>query len=259
MVLESSELINRCSGERISERKNTDDVPALVRAINNASIIIDGFADSLEEQWAAYDSKIPHDKVAVDALATSEGNLQEEQVDAGQADVEQEDTEGLDDRESLDRMEIVRSSIYRFLRKLSRYYVACRIVTSELVALVRSGAEPTIKVETVPTSMTTSTPAKENKYPSFESFFERCVRANVKLLDPKKVDRLRDKWPHDRESQNLFLHAEMQIVLFYALNPQLCPIQGFIGASKKCCWCCDFVLKSVISFSFADLREIGHL
>jgi len=53
--------------------------------------------------------------------------------------------------------------------------------------------------------MTTSMPADENEYPSFESYFEQCVRADVKSLDPKKVDRLLDKWPRDRESQNLFL------------------------------------------------------
>jgi hypothetical protein len=218
-----------------------------VHAISNASIIIDGFAGSLEERWTIYDSKISPNKVAVDALETNEDNLQGEQVDGRQTGVDQDDTEDLDDHESLDQIEMTRSSIYRFLQKLSRYYVACRIITSELVALVRSGAEPNITVETVPISMTTSTPADENEYPSFESYFEQCVRADVKSLDPKKVDRLLDKWPRDRESQNLFLHAEMQIALFYALNPLLCSIQGFIGVSKKCCWCCDFVLESVIS------------
>jgi len=33
--------------------------------------------------------------------------------------------------------------------------------------------------------------------------------------------------------------------MFYALNPHLNSIQGFIGVSKKCCWCCDFVLRSL--------------
>ena len=62
--------------------------------------------------------------------------------------------------------------------------------------------------------MTTSMLANENKYPSFKTFFELCVQADVKSLDPKKIDRLRDQWAHDRKSQNLFLHAEMQIALF---------------------------------------------
>jgi hypothetical protein len=71
------------------------------------------------------------------------------------------------------------------------------------------------------------------------------MQIDVKSLDPQKVSLLRDTWSHDRKSQNLSLQAEMQIAAFYALNPRLCPIQGFIGVSKKCCWCCDFVLKSV--------------
>jgi hypothetical protein len=205
-------------------------------------LLIDGFAGSLEEQWAIYDSKVSHDEVSVDALETNE------------------DAEDLDDRESLDQMEMARSSIYRFLRKLSRYYVACSVITSELVALVRSGAKPNITVETVHISMIASTPANENEYPSFESFFEQCMRVDLKSLDPKKVDLLRDKWPLERESQILYLHAEMQIALFYALNPQLCPVQGFIGVSKKCCWCCNFVLTLATSFNFVDPRvhEFGR-
>ena len=150
------------------------------------------------------------------------------------------DTEEDDDRESLDAEEMKKSSIYRFVQKLSRYYVACGVITSELVALVRLGAGVNITVETVPISVTTSTPAKENEYPSLESFLEQCMQIDVKSLDPQKVRCLRDLWPRDRNSQNLFLHAEMQMALFYALNPLLCPIQGFIGVSKKCC---DFILK----------------
>ncbi|KIM83277.1 hypothetical protein PILCRDRAFT_7235 [Piloderma croceum F 1598] len=243
VILECSELINRCSSERIPERRNADDVFALVYAISNASIIIDAFAGSLEERWAIYDSKISHDKVAGQGEA-----------DGGGTDVDEAATEDLDDRESFDQIEMARSSIYRFLRKLFRYYIACRNVTSELVAIVRSGAKLDITVETVPISMTTSTPANENEYPSFESFFELCVRADVKSLDPKKIDRLRDRWARDRKSQNLFLHAEMQIALFYALNPQLFPVQGFIGVSKKSCWCCDFVLKHLQIPSEQDRR-----
>ncbi|KIM92201.1 hypothetical protein PILCRDRAFT_114655 [Piloderma croceum F 1598] len=152
--------------------------------------------------------------------------MQGEQVDGGQTDKE-ENTEDLDDRESLDPEVMKKSSIYRFLRKLSRYHVACSLVTSEVVALLRIGAEHNIKVETVPISTTTSTPANENEHASFDSFFERCVRTDLKLLDPMKVNNLRDSWLRDRQSENLFLHAEMQIALFCALNPQLYPIRGF--------------------------------
>jgi hypothetical protein len=62
VIPQCSEFINRCSSERILVRSNADDVSALVHAISNASIIIDGFAGSLEERWTIYDSKISHDK-----------------------------------------------------------------------------------------------------------------------------------------------------------------------------------------------------
>jgi len=141
-----------------------------------------------------------------------------------------------------------KSSIYRFFRKLERYYVACRVVTSELVHLVRSGnAERNvtvdITVETVPILTTTSTPLEQNEYPTCEDFFMERFQIDVNTLDRKKLSSLCSSWPKGRKSNNLFLHAEMQMALYYALNPQLCPIQGFIGVSKKCCWCCDFVLK----------------
>lgn len=128
--------------------------------------------------------------------------MQGEQVNRGQTGREEEDTEDLDDRESLDS-EV--SSIYRFLRKLSRYHVSCSLVTSEVAALLRISAERNIKVETVPISITTSTPANEIEHTSFDSFFKRCVQTDLKLLDPMKVNNLRDSWLRDRKSNNLSL------------------------------------------------------
>jgi OTT_1508-like deaminase len=213
----------------------------VVRVIAHAHVIIDKCTSSLEDQWAAYDTGTSKHRAVVDTLETQK-DMQGEQVDGGRMDV---DTEEDNDHESLDAEEMKKSSIYRFVQKLSRYYVACGVIISELVVLARFGARIDITVETIPISITTSTPAKENEYPSLESFLKQCIQIDVESLDPQKVRRLRDSWPHDRNSQNLFLHAEMQMALFYALNPLLCPIQGFIGVSKKCCWCCDFIFKSV--------------
>ncbi|KIM84982.1 hypothetical protein PILCRDRAFT_87305 [Piloderma croceum F 1598] len=159
---------------------------------------------TLECQWATYDSGISEHSVMVDVLETQE-DMQGEQFNGGWMDV---DTEEDNDHESLDPEEMKKSSIYCFVQKLSRYYIACSIITLKLIALVHSGAGINIKVETVPISITTSMPAKENKYPSLESFLEQ-----------------------------------------HMLNPLLRSIQGFIGMSTKCCWCCDFVLKHLQLFS----------
>jgi hypothetical protein len=162
------------------------------------------------------------------------------QDDGGRMDVDQED---LDDQETLNLSEMMKSSIYRFLRKLEKYYVACRIITSELVSLIHSGADLNVKVESVPVSTAITTPALQNEYSSYEDFSTQRARVDVSTLDPQKVNSLRDLWPQRWRSDTLFLHPEMQIVLFYDFNRHLCPIQNFIGLSRKCCWCCDFILK----------------
>jgi hypothetical protein len=188
-----------------------------------ASGIIDEFGDTLESQWAkyGYGSEMHYDK------------------DEMSDQVSEQD----DDQESFDLAEMKKSSIYRFFRKLQRYFVACRIVTSEVVDLVRSNVAIDITVATVPFSNTTSTPAEQNEYLTCEDFFMDRIKVDVNKLEKKKLDRLRNTWSKSRKDNNLFLHAEMQMALFYALNPQLFPIQNYIGLSKKCCWCCDFVLK----------------
>lgn len=114
---------------------------------------------SWEHPWAIC-AKIPQED---DAL---EGNLNEldskgEQVEGVRVDPEQDITEDVNDHESLDSEEM-KSSIYRFLRKLERHDIACRIVISELVSLVRSSARLDIRVTAVPISITRSTPAKKH-------------------------------------------------------------------------------------------------
>jgi hypothetical protein len=204
------QTINSCSGDDVSILSDS----SYVGSILYASGIMSMFGDILESQWAVYNSKT--------------------QV------IDDEDD---DDCKFFGPVEMKKSPIYRFFRKLERYYVACRTVTLEVVHLVRSNFAIKIIVATVPILTTTSTPAEQNEYPTCDEFFTKCLKIDVKTLDPKKVDSLRESWLKSRESDNLFLHAEMQMALFYALNPQLYPIEGFIGVSKNCCWCCDFVLK----------------
>jgi len=149
----------------------------------------------------------------------------------------------LDEDECLDPPDIQKSAVHRFLWKLARYYTACHTVVCKLVFLCRSWDMLCVKVDTVPIIKNTSTPSKEHEYNNLDTFLKQWMKRDPKTLNPKKTNRLRDKWTPTWKTTNLFLHAEMQLVLFYTLNPQLSPIQGFIGVSKKCCWCCDFVLK----------------
>jgi hypothetical protein len=175
------------------------------------------FEFSFEEQWTRYNTLVPPSTI---------GN------------------EDLDDYETLDEEDYKKSVIHRFLYKLARYYTMCRVIVHELVARRRSGHELHISIETVPTLYTTSTPCDENEHPDLDSFLRR-IGVDKKILDPKKVDELAVKWEAASKTKNLVLHPEMQLALFYATNPELSPIKGYIGTSKKCCWCCDFVLTCV--------------
>jgi hypothetical protein len=160
------------------------------------------------------------------------------------ASVQNQDVDD-DDRETLDDEDLKKNAVYRFIRKLSRYYTACFNIVRELVALHRTRLPFTVMVETVPFMVTMSTPEKENEYPDLRSFFADRLSTDLRTLESKAINTLRDKWERSWKYASLYLHAEMQMALFYSFNPQLLPIQGFIGVSKKCCWCCNFVLKSV--------------
>ena len=100
-LLEGLQTIDSCLSADVSKlRDSTSHVDSMVQSILHASTIIMIYGDSLESQWAAYDSKMRYDKVDVSKQVS-------------------EDDED-DDRESFDPMEMKKSSIYRFFRKLER-------------------------------------------------------------------------------------------------------------------------------------------
>jgi hypothetical protein len=150
--------------------------------------------------------------------------------------------ENLEHCETLDEEDCRKSIIHRFLHKLGRYHSTCRVIVRELVRL-RRGHDLSIAIETVPILNTTRSPSNENEYPDLDSFFLNRFHVDVRTVDSEKLDRLCGRWVAAWKTDVLTLHAEMQLALFYAGNPQILPIQGYIGTSQKCCWCCDFVLK----------------
>jgi OTT_1508-like deaminase len=148
-----------------------------------------------------------------------------------------------EDYETLDDVDFHKSITHRFLHKLARYRAICHTIVRELVALRRSGHNLDIAIETVPISITTFSPSDENEYPDLRTFLLSRMGVDARTLDPKKLDMLCDKWGTAWMKRNLILHAEMQLTLFYAMHDKIFPVRGYIGVSKKCCWCCDFVLK----------------
>ena len=150
------------------------------------------------------------------------------------------DTEIDDEYETLDAVDRKKNAVYRFMRKISCYSDACCTIARELAALHRSGTPLSIRIEAVPISVTTSTPAAEGEYATLGDILGECLNAQFRNLESENIESL---WSLTRQKDILFLHAEIQLALFYSLDPSLCPVQGFIGLTKKCCCCCDFAQR----------------
>ena len=129
------------------------------------------------------------------------------------------------------------------------------LLFASLPLFVALGINLDISIGTVPILQTTSTPNLENEYPDLDGFLRDCIGVDRKILDSQKVDKLAGRWRTASEKGHLVLHAEMQLLLFYATNPQFFPTQGCIGVSKKCCWCCDFVFQYAL---FCLIFELLH-
>lgn len=137
-----------------------------------------------------------------------------------------------------------KSSIYRLLRKLARYATVCRTIVHALIDLRRSPIKHfNIVVETVPIQKTNRMPMETEECISFSRFCTDFLHQSTENLDSRKTNSASNSWGNKWKGTRLILHAEMQMALYYACNPQLLTICNFIGVSKRCCWCCDFVLK----------------
>jgi len=155
--------------------------------------------------------------------------------------------------------EYERRAVSRLLRRLGKYYAASCTLVSELVDIVRrTGCGLCIQVQALPFQLSMDimrTPKVENEYSSVDDFFRRCVTAGMWDLDFKKLEGFCNTWVKQWSSEVLYLHVEMQFALFYALNPDLSPKRNYIGmCGKKCCFCCDFVIRSVWLFIAPSMR-----
>ena len=165
--------------------------------------------------------------------------------------VEGDDGEEDEDRQSLTDEELRKSRIYRLVKKLAHYSIACHNVVRSVMNLSRPGGPSwDFKIETVPldAANVTCSPQQLNEYSDAEKFFGERLKEETTALNGKLgISSLRDSWPSKWKTKNLFLHAEMQLALYYAFNPHITPLHGYIGVSQKCCFSCDLVLKCVLS------------
>lgn len=154
-----------------------------------------------------------------------------------------------DDAESLTTEELYKTPYERFLREAGLYAASATVIVYQLARFrsrcSRSSRFPgssEIRVETTGISVTKEHPSAENEFATFEDYLSH-LGVDIAGLDEKAISPCRDGWTYRRTSNFIYLHAEMQMAMFYALNPSVLPINGFLGVSKRCCWSCDFVLQ----------------
>jgi hypothetical protein len=115
-----------------------------------------------------------------------------------------------------------------------------------------------VTLETIhPTSVLFS-PSEDNEPMTFDVYLEHNFSLKASVLQPVKSSRIKETWASSRQKRTAFLHTELKIALFYALNPSLFPLGGYIGVSKRCCFLCDFVFKFVTNRILNSL-EADHL
>ncbi|KAJ7292911.1 hypothetical protein C8J57DRAFT_1267541 [Mycena rebaudengoi] len=145
-------------------------------------------------------------------------------------------------------LEAMSSEVQSFIKRLARYPTATATLVKTFIDIKLLHKTPAASLfdvvainTTRPESILTCA-ADSNEPSSFEDYLT-VFDLTSKDLIPQKIDQVRDTWCAARSRKTSFLHAELQLALFYIQNPERCPLGGFIGVSKKCCHLCDFVLK----------------
>lgn len=135
-----------------------------------------------------------------------------------------------------------------YLSKIARYLSAANNIVACLVYLRtrrRQGVTKSFVVEPVGSSTVMTSASQDGEPPDLDTYLSENFDLSSKSLLPSKAGGAKDSWALAREKPTLFFHAELKMAIFYALNPDLFPVGGYIAVSKKCCKLCDFVLKSV--------------
>ncbi|KAJ7207958.1 hypothetical protein GGX14DRAFT_634593 [Mycena pura] len=149
--------------------------------------------------------------------------------------------------------------IRRYVSHLARYSTAAEHVVECFKFLRRTCQRPsasTFTVQCVPLldSLRLGSAADDEEPINIETYLRDNFNVPYKSLLPNKGSQARDSWTAARNRKCSFLHTELQLAMFYCLNPDLLPVAGYIGVSKRCCGLCAFVLKALQKDASADAR-----
>jgi hypothetical protein len=130
------------------------------------------------------------------------------------------------------------------LYKLGRYRVAVRSMIK--LAIKQAPSFQSIRIETI-----RAPPQERFTVPSTKSFLRNKLQKLFGKESNTILGMLKERWNtndvefHFRKAcpSELCLHAEMQMLDFYVLNPNCLPSQRFMGISKKACFLCHEYLR----------------
>ncbi|KAJ7207962.1 hypothetical protein GGX14DRAFT_396160 [Mycena pura] len=151
--------------------------------------------------------------------------------------------------------------IRRYVSHLARYSTAAEHVVECFKFLRRTCQRPnasTFTIQCVPLldSLRLGSAADDEEPINIETYLRDNFNVPYKSLLPNKGSQARDSWTAARNRKCSFLHTELQLAMFYCLNPDLLPVAGYIGVSKRCCGLCAFVLKYILSILLCALSEL---
>ncbi|KAJ7749285.1 hypothetical protein DFH07DRAFT_556668 [Mycena maculata] len=144
-----------------------------------------------------------------------------------------------------------------YLAKLSRYLNASKNLAWSMVYLgTQESKAAIVGVEPLPILPGVRSPEDDDEPPDLESYLKQEFDVALSALHPDKYGSARDTWSGARTDRKPFFHAELQLAIFYTLNPDCLPMGSYLGVSKRCCALCDFVLKYVLALIRISIRGL---
>jgi hypothetical protein len=144
--------------------------------------------------------------------------------------------------------------VVRCLKKFARYYnasITLLYLTFRLSKKVNSGK----KVDTISISVSIESVSlirwrtlvdKNNLtevYTEEHALEEYAQELGISgIVNSASKEHFNEKFCKSRKTP-LYVHAEVQLAIYYCLNPHVIPIYGMIGVSKYCCYTCNAFLK----------------
>ncbi|KAJ7026545.1 hypothetical protein C8F04DRAFT_1124952 [Mycena alexandri] len=156
-----------------------------------------------------------------------------------------------------DDFPLIPNAAVQYINELERYFQAAKSIIACFANLSRKmhGAPvaSSFRVEVL-TPPPNASPSEDMEPEDLDSYLTPQLNIFSKSLTAERVGVVKDKWSAARDDHTLSDHAEMQLAVFYIMNPELLPLSDYIGLSHPSCGLCDFVLRAIQKSTIVDVR-----